>query len=115
MREKLGHGLDVPIGEPDTDVTEVGCQCRQSTRNVDVRLVPLDEPTGGERVPHILQPRAAAPPAPLERRPQPDRARDHGKHSARRVAAEAAAVLREQERGTLGPGAERGASRPVLA
>jgi hypothetical protein len=53
MREELGYGLDVPIGEPDADVTEVGRQRRQHPRDVDVGLVPLDEPTGGEGVPPI--------------------------------------------------------------
>jgi hypothetical protein len=65
MGEQLGHRFDVPVGEPDPDVAEVGGQLRQLALDVEAGPVPLDQPPRREGV--ALMPAPAL--APLCRVP----------------------------------------------
>ncbi len=53
--QELGDRLDVPVGFRHVDMTEVSGQAGHEPVHVEARAVPLNEPSGRERVPKILK------------------------------------------------------------
>jgi hypothetical protein len=60
--QQLGDGLDVPIGEADLDMAQIGGELWQLSFDIESRSIPLEEPPRRERVPKILKSRPPAQP-----------------------------------------------------
>jgi len=49
--QQLGNGLDIPVGKPDFDVTEIGGQFRQLSFDIESGPIPLNEALCREAMP----------------------------------------------------------------
>jgi hypothetical protein len=58
--EEFRNRLDIPVGVPDINMTQVGGKLRQFAPHVEARPVPFDQPTSRETVTKILKPWSAA-------------------------------------------------------
>lgn len=48
--QQLGDRFDIPIGQADADMAQIGGELRQLSLNLESRAVPLDEPSRREGV-----------------------------------------------------------------
>src|SRR3990170_3181588 len=106
QRQQLGYRFDVPIGEADLHMTQIGGELGQLAPDVHTRSVPLDDPSRRKGVTEILQPRPTAPALRTNRAPQPDLARQLGEHVPSGRPLDASATLGEEKRLTGGPDAQ---------
>ena len=81
MLEKLGHGLNVPIGEANIDMPKVRRKLWQFPRHIQSGAVPFDQPSGRKAMSKILEARPAPIPTILGRLPQASRARYSDEHT----------------------------------
>src|SRR5712671_2525958 len=64
--KEFRNRLDIPVGMSDIEVTEVGCELRQFSSDVQPCTIPVDESVSYETVAKILEPRSTTAP-PLSR------------------------------------------------
>jgi hypothetical protein len=72
LAEKVLGQLQVTLGTPKTDMTEVRDQQGQFRSQVRVLFVPAQEPVDGESTPKVVEPGASAGPGRRDRGPRQD-------------------------------------------
>ena len=58
--KQLRYCFDIPVGEADLDVAEVGGELRYLSAHVGCSPIPFEEPSCGEGMTKILKPRPAS-------------------------------------------------------
>lgn len=97
MLEKLGNSFDVPIGEADIDVPEVGGKLGQFPRYVQPGSIPFDKPPRRKAMPEVLEARSATIAPVLRRCPQTGRAGHSCKHATGRTSIQPHAAFADEE------------------
>src|SRR5205807_8830421 len=64
--KEFRNRLDIPVSVNDIEVTEIGCELRQLSPDVQPCTIPVDESVGHEAVAKILEPWSTTAP-PLSR------------------------------------------------
>ena len=63
--KQFGHGLQIPVGLVDVDMSEIGGKFGKFAFDIESRAVPVDQRSDSKSMAHIQQTRAAAMPRGL--------------------------------------------------